>query len=264
MEEVAPGHEIRPGTDIPPYWEILQRLPDGNTRLELKHLLSTARFRLIEKGRFARRWNDSYGIFQLFRPSLIANYNHDGLAHHFCGRIHVVLDMHGTIEPGYGSQAVAKLISDLRITDLPDTTDSILMGVPESFFDPHPAQRRFRRQLTRVERFFPDFIAIIGYSFAQNETGYDDIVSRTSFLETHRDFAGNIYVIQPSPDALSAMIADGTRSRNVFPIRAYWNVLAHAFIRMLFDNDTQKTIDYICDQTIGEFGFELAFPLDHD
>ena len=45
--------------------------------------------------------------------------------------------------------------------------------------------------------FTPEFVAIIGYSFAQNGTGYDDSVSLKSFLETRRDFVGNIYIIQP-------------------------------------------------------------------
>jgi hypothetical protein len=140
-------------------------------------------------------------VFQHFHPSMIANYNHDGLAEHFCGNVHAVLDMHGTVEPGYGAPSIAKLVGRLRDVDLPEPTDDLLMGVPESYFSSHPAQRNFRRRLARVAAFAPDFVAIIGYSFAQDDTSYDDCVSLNSFLETRRDFPDRIYIIQPAPDS---------------------------------------------------------------
>jgi hypothetical protein len=203
-------------------------------------------------------------VFQFFHPSLIANYNHDGLAEHFCKNIHAVLDMHGTVDPEYGAPSIVRLVDQFRDIDIPNPIDSILMGVSESFFDPHPAQRRFRRQLSTVAAFSPDFIAIIGYSFAQSKTGYDDVVSLTSFVETRRGFPGNIYIIQPSPDALCEMIADNIQSKSVFPVRTYWNVLAHAFTTVLFDSNSRKSLNYIYDQTLGKFGCKFAFPLDKD
>jgi hypothetical protein len=99
----------------------------------------------------------------------------------------------GPLSPGYGAPPIAEFVGRLRDVDLPEPTDDILMGVPESYFSSHPAQRRFRRQLARVADFTPDFVAIIGYSFAQDGTRYDDSVSLNSFLETRRNFRGRIY-----------------------------------------------------------------------
>jgi hypothetical protein len=169
--------------------------------------------------------------------------------------------MHGTVEPGYGAPSIAEFVGQLRDVDLPEPTDNLLMGIAESYFSARPAQRRFRRQLARVAAFTPDFVAIIGYSFAQDDTGYDDSVSLNSFLETRRDFAGNIYIIQPAPDGMCAIMADALRSKNVFPIRAYWNVLAHAFMRKLSGRDCRRSLNYICEQTLDRHGHHVAFPL---
>jgi hypothetical protein len=258
VDDIWPGRDIRPGTESPPYAEILRRLPGLFVRFHLRYVLSSARYRAAQN---AGTLNHSYGVFQHFHPSMIANYNHDGLAKHFCGNFHAVLDMHGSVEPGYGAPSIAEFVGRLRKVDLPEPPDDILMGVSESYFSSHPAQRRFRRQLARVAAFAPDFVAIIGYSFAQDGTPYDDSVSLNSFLETRRDFPGRIYIIQPAPDAMCAIIADTLRSRNVFPIRGYWNVLAHAFIRKLSGRDCRRSLNYVCEQTLDRYGHDLAFPL---
>jgi hypothetical protein len=258
INDIWPGRELRPGTEIVPYGEILQRLPGLFVRVHLKHVLSAARYHAAQT---AGLLNHSYGVFRYVHPSIIATYNHDGLAEHFCGNIHAVLDMHGTVEPGYGAPSVIEFVGQLRDWSLPEQTDSLLMGVPESYFSLHPAQRRFRRQLARMAAFTPDFAAIIGYSFAQAGTGYDDSVSLNSFLETRRDLAGNIYIIQPSPDNLCASIADALQSKNVIPVRAYWNVLAHAFMRKLSGRDCRRSLNYIYEQTLDRHGSQVAFPL---
>ncbi len=258
IDDIWPGRELRPGTEIVPYGEILQRLPGLFVRVHLKHALSAARYHAAQS---AGPLNHSYGVFQHVHPSMIATYNHDGLAEHFCGNIHVVLDMHGTVEPGYGAPSIVEFIGQLRNWDLPEQTDSLLMALPESYYSLHPAQGKFRQQLARMATFTPDFVAIIGYSFAQAGTGYDDSVSLKSFLETRRDFAGNIYIIQPSPDDLCAIIADALRSKKVIPVRAYWNVLAHAFMRKLSDRDCRRSLNYFYEQTLDRHGGQVAFPL---
>lgn len=117
-------------------FEILQRIPDYYAR----------QYRLSEFC-FSGRQNDSYRIFQTFHRSLIMNYNHDGLAANFLSQFHHVLDMHGAIDRRYGSPRMYELIDDVRDYDLPDKHDGIIMGVPESYFDPYLAH-----QLLKVAR----------------------------------------------------------------------------------------------------------------
>jgi hypothetical protein len=110
-----------------------------------------------------------------------------------------------------------------------------------------------------VAIFSPDFIAIVGYSFAKNGEDYDDRVSLESFLETRRNFRGNIYVVQPEPDALCAVIADGIKSMTVFGVPAYWNALSHAFMRTLCGRHCRKPIRYVYEKALAEHGADFAF-----
>ncbi len=251
ISEILPGREIRPSTEVAPYAEIVQRLNNYSARLDLKHLLA--------KARFSGQPSDSYRVFQFFYPSLIANYNHDGLAAEFCGRFHHVLDMHGSIESEYGSPHIAALVAQVREFDLPDEPDGLLMGAPEPHFN-----QRLDQLLLKVTRFSPAFIAIIGYSFAQNREGYDDRVSLDCFLDARREFHGNIYVIQPEPDALRETIADGIKSKNVFGIQAYWNVLAHAFMKASYGQSDKKSLDCIYGQLRDTYGSDVVFPRSYD
>jgi hypothetical protein len=239
---------MRYGSEEFPLLEILHRMPDYFARLYLKHRLS--------EFRFSGRQSESYHVFQWFYPSMISNYNHDGLAGEFAGQFHRVVDMHGTIARGYGSPRTYELIESLRDYHLPDASDDILMGVPESCSDQNLARR-----LLEVAEFSPEFIAIIGYSFAQSSKGYDDHVSLKSFLDTRRNFRGDIYVIGPQPDDIRNLMADGIKSKNVFGVRAYWNVLAHSFMQALRDQSGRNSLAYVCEQTLGLFGSEAAFPL---
>jgi hypothetical protein len=255
-----PDRSISFGIDDPfLQWEILQRMPDCFARLNLKYCLA--------KIRFSGRQIDSYRIFQTFHRSLIMNYNHDGLAADCLGQFHHVLDMHGTIDRRYGSPRMYEIIDDVRDCDLPEIDDGIIMGVPESYFDQYLA-----RQLLKVYREVsispPNFLAIIGYSFAQNEQGYDDQVSLDCFLHTHRNFHGDIYVIGPNSDGkldtLKDLIADGLKSRNVLRIRAYWNVLSHAYMIANRIQMGRRSLSYVYNQILDKFGSDAVFPLSRD
>lgn len=239
-------------------WEILQRMPNYYARLYLKHRLS--------KFRFSGRQSDSYRIFQTFHRSLIMNYNHDGLAADCLGQFHHVQDMHRTIDGRYGSPRMYEIIDDVRDYDLSDIHDGITMGVPESYFDPYLAHKLLKAA-REVSICPPNFLAIIGYSFAQNERGYDDHVSLHCFLHTHRNFRGNIYVIGPKSDALDDLkdlIADGLKSKNVFRICAFWNVLAHAFMKAQRDQGGRRALNYVYNQILDTFGSDEVFPLPRD
>jgi len=78
IDDIWPGRGLRPGTEIVLYGEILQRLPGLFVRVHLKHVLSAARYHAAQS---AGLLNHSYGVFQYVHPSMIATYNHDGLAY---------------------------------------------------------------------------------------------------------------------------------------------------------------------------------------
>ena len=106
LSEIFPGREFRFQDQRSLYQEILERLPNYFARTHLKHLLA--------KANFYGRQSESYRIFRCFRPSLIANYNHDGLAARLAAAGHRVVEMHGSVERGYGSPQVAQFLEQAR------------------------------------------------------------------------------------------------------------------------------------------------------
>ncbi|WP_147385633.1 hypothetical protein [Oleomonas cavernae] len=247
--EVFPDREIRFGYDNLLFLEIIKRIPNFYTRLLLKNRLA--------KANFINRKSDSYSVFRLFSPSFIANYNHDGLASRLCGRRHRVLDMHGTIEREFGSPKIEDLIESVRDEHLPDLSDDILMGVPETWADQNLALR-----LLEISRTVPAFIAIIGYSFARNRDAHDDHVSLACFQSRFRGFQGNVYVIDPEPEYLRNLLSDSLKSNNIFPVRAYWNVLSHAIFESSRATGKSKSLNFIHEELLDSHGSGISFPID--
>lgn len=253
--EVSPsqllsGRELRPGTENSLFRELLSRMPDGFGRISLKHELARARF--------VGAALESYRIFRHFRPSVILNYNLDGLAAHHCGDIHEVFDPHGTVEIGYGSPMGAELVATVREHDFALAADPFVMSVPESWTDD-----RLACQLRMSMRTMPDFVAIIGYSFAGAWPSYDDRISLEVFKARFRRFAGNIYVISPNPEELTDIIAEGIDSDTVYSIPARWNVLAHAMIASLSPAGILRSLNYFCERLLDKHGHDrMSFPLD--
>jgi hypothetical protein len=251
ISEIFPYREIRAGTDDFPYREILQRLPNYYARLLLKHRLA--------KNNFVALRSDNYAVFEFFRPSLIANYNHDGLASRLCGRRHRVLDMHGSVGREFGSPQVEAIIERIREHHLPEASDGILMGILESpCRDPGLVLR-----LLEIGRFRPAFIAIIGYSFARNAEGHDDHVSLEYFEHRFSDFRGQVYVIDPQPDYLREMLSERLKLRGIIGVRARWNVLAHSFMKSLHApcGYERQSINYVYESLLDTHGGDIAFPL---
>jgi hypothetical protein len=245
--EMTSGQIIGPGTDLL-WFEKVQRLGDYYARLFMKHELAKPRFR--------QRPIENYRVFRFFYPSLILNYNHDGLAGDVCGGIHRVVDAHGTIQRGYGAPEMGELMMEAREYDLQVTPDDILMCVPETYTDLQLAGR-----LLAIARFSPRFIAIIGYSFGQRPEGtYDDCVSLDFFREAFRGFLGNVYVISLNPDDLRETLADGIKSKNVLGVPAYWNVLAHAFMKALRDPNGPRSLNYVCEKILDAYENGIVFP----
>jgi hypothetical protein len=247
LADVFPDREIRPGTDGFPFLEMAQRLPIYYGRTRMKHVLSRARYSGCKP--------HSYRVFERFRHGLIANYNHDGLARDLCAPFHDVVDMHVVVEPGYGSPEMAAFLERARDYDFPLEPDRLLMCVPESFQDAALLHR-----LLRIARFRPSFIAVIGYSFGRNTTGFDDMVSLDFFSRAFRDFRGNVYVIEPWPRDTSEMLAERIRANGVFGIPAFWNVLAHSIVRAA--DGSNRSLNHTCQALLDRLGSERSFPLD--
>jgi hypothetical protein len=134
------------------------------------------------------------------------------------------------------------------------------MGVRESYSD-----EQLANNLLKVAQFCPDFISIIGYSFAYKKgTEHDDHISLECFLSTHRHFRGNIYVIDPHPDALQHTLGDRLKSNNVFSIPQRWNLLAHAFAKASLDEGDRRSLSYVCADLFDRFEGDVVFPRAHD
>lgn len=240
---VYPDRSKRPGTEDPPYAEILRRQTDYFTRRRLEVALATPRFRQLK--------SDSYLVFRKFYPSVILNYNLDGLASDLCTPPHEVIAAHGTVDRGYGSPEMEEFLRSVREFDRLVPRDDNVLCVRESD-DPFGGQ--LQRKLSRAMGACPHFIAVIGYSF-----GPDDWVSWLTFCRAFRRFAGIIYVIGPEPQELSNRIADAIKSKSVFGIRAYWNILAHAFIDAIGDYRTRRSLNYTCERILDASGDRTVF-----
>jgi len=239
---------IRPGMAEFPYQELLQRMPDGFARIDMKHYLS--------KVRFSERPRDNYTAFRFFHPAMLVNYNLDGLATEYCNDVHQVLTPHGTIPKGYGSPDVARLLESARDYDLQLGPDELVISVPESCAD-----RNLADCLDVMAQCSPLFIAIVGYTFGRNDNGHDDWISLDRFKSAFHRFAGNIYVIEPRPERLREMIADGLESNRVFGVCAYWNILSHVFMMAAGGRMDRRSLNYLCEQILDRHGDSVVFPI---
>jgi hypothetical protein len=249
LQRVFPDRELRHGSDFP-MWEFLERMPNHYARTHLKSLLARAVY--------DNRRCDNYQVFRYFASSVLANYNHDGLARRFCEPRHRVLDMHGMVHPGYGSPEMMDFIDVASEYHLVDAPDGILMGEPEEWDSP-----ALERKLDIVVQSDPTFIAVIGYTFAKNPkvSAFDDWVSLYRLSERFRQFRGNVYVIAPDPYEMQAMLSDRWQIRTVFGISARWNLLAHAFMRVFATRWERRSLNYIHEQLLDVFGGGAVFPL---
>jgi hypothetical protein len=247
LTRVFPDRIIRPGTDDFLYQELVQRMPDSFARLSMKHDLS--------KVRFSERPRDNYTAFRVFHPAMLMNYNLDGLATEYCGDVHQVVTPHGTIPKGYGSSDVVPLLAGARDYDLQLEPDGLVISVPESCDDVD-----LWRCLDMMVACSPQFIAIVGYTFGRNGDGHDDWISLGRFNSAFRRFAGDIYVIEPRPEPLCEMIADGVESNRVFGIRGYWNIVAHVFLEAARGRVEGRSLNYACERILDRHGDRVVFP----
>lgn len=249
LPDIYPERPFRPGEDDQPLQDILLRLTDFYARTSLKHS--------IARPRYERRRNHNYEVFNAFYPSMLSNYNHDGLAEAICRPRHRVVTMHGTVEAHFGRPAVADFLATTREFDLALPPDNLLMGVPETGDNLALLQR-----LQQLEMFAPAFIAIIGYTFARSPVGdrHDDQISLEWLLGRFRGYTGTVFVIDPYPDATQAMLSDGLQCRNVLAVKAYWNVLSHVIMRALYGPPTRRSLNYQHEELLDRHGRGRTYP----
>ena len=108
----------------------------------------------------------------------------------------------------------------------------------------------------------PQFIAIIGYTFGRTGDGHDDWISLDRFQHAFRGFEGDTFVIEPRPDSLREMIADGLGSNRVFGIRGDWNIVAHVLLEAGRGRLNGCSLNYTCERILDRHGDRVAFPHD--
>jgi hypothetical protein len=242
------GRTLRPGTeDITQ--ELLQLVPPNFPRSYLMHRLAVARYR--------RRTSHNYLPFCFAPPSLFMNYNHDGLASDLIGCTHPVIAVHGSIDPWIGAPEAIEFIRTVGIDyGLAIAPDQLLMLEPESYFDHNLARR-----LLPMVRFRPEFIAIIGYSFAWTGQRHNDAVSLDCFVDRYREFPGTVFVVEPQPERLQETLAERLHAADVVALPARWNLLAHAFLEALGERLHGRTLNDYCSALYDSGHGDKAYPL---
>lgn len=243
------GRELRPGTeDITQ--ELLRLMPPSFPRSFLMYQFAVARYRC--------RTSRNYLPFRYFPPSLIMNYNHDGLASDLVGTHHSVVPVHGYVAPWIGSPEALAFIRTSGIDyGLAIAPDHLLMLAPESYSDLDLARR-----LVPMARFKPAFVAIIGYSFAWTGHRHDDVVSLDCLVDHYRAFHGPVVVVDPQPERLHEILSERLRAAQVLSVRARWNLLSHAFLEAMAGRMHGRTLNDYCAELFDAGHGWSAFPLD--
>jgi hypothetical protein len=242
-----PGRELRPGTPEFPSNEILLRLSHSGAIASFMHYLSTPRF--------ARRCIANFTTFRTFWPSLIMNYNLDGLATDTCGVHHHVINVHGSIPAGYGGPGGAEMMRTAQEYGIEIPHQDLVLCTPESFAD-----ERLYRKLQVTLRFDPAFVMFVGYSFGKNDTGYDDDVSLETFIGRFRGLPLDVYVLEPRPFDLADMLRERLQSKRVHPFPVYWNLVAAAFTEVLSARLSAEHLEYFHEQLLDDSGPHVTFP----
>lgn len=250
--EPVPGRHIRQGREDLLIDAIRRRMPNGYARAKLMHSLAKPRYLVQTEGRIT----DSYRVFRAFAPSVVADYNHDGLAQEFGGNNHQVVEMHGAIDALYGSPETARWVTKLMEFDISLPSDDLIMGLPEVWTD-----LALHRRLKNVLSCVPRYVAIIGYSFAQMGESYDDAVSLACFVQKFKHYPGPIFVIAPEPTSLCEMLSEALQIRTVFSVSRYWNVLAHAYLECIRQHKNYPSVNYAHELFCDQFGINQVFPV---
>jgi hypothetical protein len=221
--------------------EILDRLPHSGAFAHYRHQLAIARY--------GRLRPPNYTVLSAFQPSLLLNYNLDGLATTICSDQHVVVPMHGSVDAYYGSLAGANLARVLQEYPCELPYDELHPVGPELITD-----RRLQYKLRYMNRSRPAFIMIVGYSFGRFANGYDDEISRATFIRRFRDVPLDIYICDPFPFELASMLGEELRSKRIHLLPVYWNIMAWAFSQVLIGTLDVGVLASIHEKILDRYG----------
>ncbi len=184
---------------------------------------------------------DNYAVFSLFPASIIWNFNHDGLAERMCAPRHKIFNEHGVVHSAYGGDFGRESMKYAQEYDAAakDAREVMFEPEPEAFYD----------------RSIPDldtcrFVAVIGYSFARTNNGFDDAASLYRLCEALRASPRPVVIIDPSPELTVELVREWIKSNRVYSYSLYWNVYARALSRAMMTPGEKRSID-------AAYGFEL-------
>ncbi len=180
-----------------------------------------------------------YAALNAAASGTIFSFNLDGLAEAYCGRRHLVLEPHGRVERElFESETFAEIWMDLASLDLgvPDWTEKILLRPePDRLLESEVYQDAIGRIAAAK------FLVFVGYSFSRYGSGRDDEASLYFLTDQLRRRPKPVFVVDPFPDEVSAMLCDATRRNVVTAVTAKWDVLSAAIEAGIHANGHSRT-----------------------
>jgi hypothetical protein len=246
------------GFDLETAKAVLAHMPNGVPNLHLVHELAKARLEQLENDLRYR----NYRIFEFFPPTVLLNYNLDGIASDICGACHQVIPVHGTVKTHLGAPDIVDLLGKVRDFGFDVSFDDLLLCVPEPAFG-KPGHAELFARLSAMWSLEPDFVAICGYSFASLDPGsglqHDDHESLRLFVERFRNYAGPVYVLNPDRSIME-MIDDRLNSPRVIWIPKKWNVLSAAMVDRILGGGRCESLRDAYSRLDDRTGGSVAFP----
>jgi hypothetical protein len=224
--------------------------------------LSPQQLRVIEhevsKPRDVDGCPSAYEVFRYVPNRLtLLNYNVDKLATRYCGRQHVVREMHGTNDPRfpYGWDFG-------KVFDMAGTGYNVLPPSYRGHFEPErPDEFGYRWELWWADALIGcTDIIIIGYSFArQKHGGLNDWLSLQRIRTYLRDQEIRITVVDLNPSEIVEQLREELRNTDILGTTCYWDKLADAIIEVsktTIEGDIRGAIKH-CDEITRQY-YRLA------
>jgi len=203
--------------------ELINRLPSGAIRAISMQLMSP--------------WdlNDpphQYIVFNKAKsPSVLWNYNIDRLASRYCKMNHIILYPHGFLDDRFtGSKEWDRIIDYCLFYHIePPKIHGVILPGKE------PIGISRKMQWDYAKKLFPyteDYLVIIGYSFGFNGIDIDDWASLICFKNFLHKYKKKVLVIDPlRAQDIAEMLREEVKQKEIYPIPAYWNLLALAMLK---------------------------------
>lgn len=200
--------------------ELIKRTPSGAVKAVSYQLMTSKREQPPPK---------QYVVFNMAKfPSVIFNFNVDGLASRFC-TTHSVINAHGMLYPNLlHSEAWDDQIESCLtyLIDAPIIPTALL---PEK--EPFGISQSQAYRMAARLHLYTNYTVIIGYSFGKNKDELDDWESYQYFVQLLGKSKKPIVVVDPyGGEYIAHMLTEDLRRKSVYVIPAFWNHLASAML----------------------------------